>query len=504
MRSVSIASGRTGIAILGALAGAGCVDGASVSPVDAAPSQDVASERDAGADVRTRDVSVRFDAGASADAVVDVPGDEPDEAPVDVMTCTPGTADCDGDRVCEVALAVSAAHCGACGNACATDARCVDGRCAALRAWPRSPLASMRAGSRRPILRWALTGGATGARVEVCASRDCARVEGSWEVTGTRFRLPDELAPGVHFWRLFAMTDARVDDAPGPVWEFDAPALNVYPAHDARAYGSLESSSMRPLADVNGDGYGDYGGGLFVPEGVSRGLLWFGHAGGATRLVTASYTSAGCVPAGDLDGEGASDCWFIASGTVAGFSFRSRVASGADLWDSIGSMPQAFDTLLVWGAFGDTGLTSAAVMPTHGAASIPIYVAGREGERLREALTAMRTRAYACGPDVGVAVTSRIVAADWNRDGYDDLRMYRDNGTHWVEAEGSAMGLVTAPRCVDSGRLPRPFGVPPPCPEGRVACADLCVDLQSDRANCGACERACAAGVACVAGRCAP
>lgn len=40
------------------------------------------------------------------------------------------------------------------------------------------------------------------------------------------------------------------------------------------------------------------------------------------------------------------------------------------------------------------------------------------------------------------------------------------------------------------------------CREGLTRCGELCVDLQSDPQHCGACNNACAAGQACVAGMC--
>ena len=41
------------------------------------------------------------------------------------------------------------------------------------------------------------------------------------------------------------------------------------------------------------------------------------------------------------------------------------------------------------------------------------------------------------------------------------------------------------------------------CPEGQSSCNDVCVDPQTDPANCGLCGNACAAGEICFAGQCA-
>lgn len=43
---------------------------------------------------------------------------------------------------------------------------------------------------------------------------------------------------------------------------------------------------------------------------------------------------------------------------------------------------------------------------------------------------------------------------------------------------------------------------PQPCPSPLVECGGECVDVQSDRRNCGACDHSCAAGLACVAAAC--
>jgi hypothetical protein len=40
------------------------------------------------------------------------------------------------------------------------------------------------------------------------------------------------------------------------------------------------------------------------------------------------------------------------------------------------------------------------------------------------------------------------------------------------------------------------------CTTGQTNCSGACVNLQTSAANCGACGRACASGLACVAGLC--
>jgi hypothetical protein len=45
---------------------------------------------------------------------------------------------------------------------------------------------------------------------------------------------------------------------------------------------------------------------------------------------------------------------------------------------------------------------------------------------------------------------------------------------------------------------------PQPCPSPLEECSGECVDVQSDRRHCGACERSCAPGEACLGGVCDP
>lgn len=172
----------------------------------------------------------------------------------------------------------------------------------------------MYVASGRPWLRWDLPSGAEGARVEVCATRSCDRIEGSWDASSDRLRVPVALGAGVHFWRLFARRGGRLDTTPGPTWEFVVP-----------------TSAMHPNAflDVNSDGFED----AVTPEGTvseSRLRVRFGAAPGATptpaqTLVTGNrgriqiyygdlpttteerFDLRGPTAAGDINGDGYGD-----------------------------------------------------------------------------------------------------------------------------------------------------------------------------------------------------
>ena len=161
------------------------------------------------------------------------------------VTCIAGTAECDGDErtICETTTLADDAHCGACGHACGPAATCVSGRCVAWGVRPRAPISIEALRSTRPTLHWVLGPGTTGARIELCTTRDCEVIEHTWEVTGTRFRVPGPLSPGFHFWRLYALRGATVDATPGPTWGFSVPP---HP-----------TEWQQNGIDLNGDGFPD-------------------------------------------------------------------------------------------------------------------------------------------------------------------------------------------------------------------------------------------------------
>lgn len=161
------------------------------------------------------------------------------------VTCIAGTAECDGDErtICETTTLADDAHCGACGHACGPGAVCVSGRCLAYGVRPRAPVSIEALRSARPTLHWVLGPGATGARIELCATRACATIERAWDASGDRFRVPEALAAGFHYWRLYARRGDAVDAAPGPTWGFSVPP------HPAGWY--------QDAIDLNGDGFPD-------------------------------------------------------------------------------------------------------------------------------------------------------------------------------------------------------------------------------------------------------
>ncbi|MFO0606917.1 MAG: hypothetical protein U0324_27340 [Polyangiales bacterium] len=164
------------------------------------------------------------------------------------------TQTCDGGRCVGSCLpstpfAHTDVNCGACGVACDGASICIDGRCTAAAPRLKAPISATFVSSARPWFRWELPAGADGARVEVCATRACDRVEASWEAAGDRLRAPAALAAGVHHWRAYARRGGRFDVAPSFVWEFAVPGGPVAPAPGI--------TGVPVLHDLNGDGAED-------------------------------------------------------------------------------------------------------------------------------------------------------------------------------------------------------------------------------------------------------
>ena len=216
------------------------------------------------------------------------------------LECDLSFADCDGNRAngCEVDLTTNdGAHCGACGRRCATGEACVSGTCSlpAPRQW--RPQSVSITTTRRPTFAWHLPDGVDGARLEVCADRECARVEHIANVTGSSYRPPESVVftAGVHYWRVWGRVGDRVGAAHGPTWEFVAPAEE-----------GADDTSRWGFADVDGDGRED----AFMSDGLR---LTTGGTWNPDRLheyvsLDGEYiNSCGYSFGGDLDGDGYGD-----------------------------------------------------------------------------------------------------------------------------------------------------------------------------------------------------
>jgi hypothetical protein len=136
--------------------------------------------------------------------------------------------------------------------------------------------------------------------VEVCADRPCQRVEHTLEVTGSSVRVPEELRPGVHFWRAFALVDGR-RGAGSFTWEFRAPFRSA-----------SSDLALASYVDVNGDGYGD----AILTSGASNSdiqlntlgsYVFYGSPGGPEPRPRQRLPFGLLFDIGDANGDGFSD-----------------------------------------------------------------------------------------------------------------------------------------------------------------------------------------------------
>jgi hypothetical protein len=212
------------------------------------------------------------------------------------LRCLQPRADCDADpdSACDVDTWTDPRHCGGCGRACAAGESCLAGRCLTTSARLLGPISALRTLVRRPWFRWELPAGANGARLELCTTRGCERVEHTWDVAGSSFRPPVALALGVHFWRVTPRRDGALDATPSIPWE-----IWIGPAPE----GALSSAAM---ADVNGDGEEDPVEDLLPPRPPFDERI-------VGRVEVGWYINAYSGPAalGDLNGDGFGDVGFL-------------------------------------------------------------------------------------------------------------------------------------------------------------------------------------------------
>ncbi len=113
---------------------------------------------------------------------------------------------------------------------------------------PLAPISVSWVSSSRPRLRWELAQGTTGARVELCRTRACDAEKKTFEAAGPELTVPEDLAPGIWFWRLYGKTAFAFGTKPSATWEM---LVRGGPVADKTnvANGSI--------LDIDGDGRAD-------------------------------------------------------------------------------------------------------------------------------------------------------------------------------------------------------------------------------------------------------
>lgn len=293
--------------------------------------------------------------------------------------CEAGWGDCDGGtpRHCVDDLRSSRSHCGACGSSCVSGEWCRDGSCVPERVedLPASRLIapiSYRVSRRaRPTFRWELPEWsiASGARLEICRDRECARLVHTQDATGTEVTPSVALPMGTLFWRVTTLADANPGRRVSPTWvlyvepdegcrldqfevrggDYDGDGardgVTTVVAHEMSvgySTGIAETTLTLPpdscestlschmdsfasgtgIGDISGDGYGDFVALIDYAHHAGTyhafGRRWTSYLGGAPGLVAPGWARGGSAderqradvavaPTGDIDRDGYGD-----------------------------------------------------------------------------------------------------------------------------------------------------------------------------------------------------
>ena len=187
---------------------------------------------------------------------------------------------------------------------------------------PVAPLSTSTVTTSQPMLLWALSGGDTGASVDLCRDNVFTSTCQSLVSTGNSVFVPSMLQPGVWFWRLHGQVGSTVGMSVGPTWEFIVPARNT-----------PVNSSYSSVLDVNGDGLAD----LAIGASSSNAVYVY-NAQRATPPVPATPSATLTPPvtdgatnfggsvasAGDVNGDGYADLIVgtqSLTGTAAGIAY---------------------------------------------------------------------------------------------------------------------------------------------------------------------------------------
>jgi hypothetical protein len=127
---------------------------------------------------------------------------------------------------------------------------------------PLAPLSTSIINGPRPHFRWELAPSGVGAQVIVCGDRACsdASKKKVWSAAGTELDAPEDLPPGVWFWKLVTTTAGTVGD--------EANAKSIPWSFVIRA-GNGSGMPTGQFVDPNGDGMAD----LFVSTEAPPGSI---------------------------------------------------------------------------------------------------------------------------------------------------------------------------------------------------------------------------------------
>lgn len=313
---------------------------------------------------------------------------------------------------------------------CAPDS-CTPGECDPSLVAPRpiSPVSTGRVSSWQPTLRWKLADGTDGARVTLCRDRACTNVIASLDATGSSVKVPNDLAPGVVYWKVAGRSGNTRGNTTGPVWQFVVGKKNA-PA----------DNSWGTMFDVNGDGFADIvssaksqGIPPSFPKGQGRLYVYHGGSSGlpdkpSSTLAApadASYFAFTAGGAGDVNGDGYADAIVGTNGGLPGCTGGVAGYSPDQVWLYLG---------------GPNGLSETSVVTLNG----PNAGKGTCGATCPS---------QPCGPGFdqhcaddcdyfGMAVSA---GGDINGDGYADVLVGANYGSAAYVYYGTATGVDPTP-----------------------------------------------------------
>jgi hypothetical protein len=191
-----------------------------------------------------------------------------------------------------------------------------------------APLSTSTVTQQQPTLHW--TGAPTAPTVELCLDRACAQplataVEIAADHDSGKVAAP--LPPGWIFWRVHSGTQVT------PTWQFFVGKLSATTAVD---------SSSGTVLDVNGDGYAD----LLIGGSVSAAYLYLGNPTGVEMERVAITDPAGSStfgalmrPLGDVNGDGFGDFWVSGHMYLGGATIDGAIWNGTTTAHRIDTFP---------------------------------------------------------------------------------------------------------------------------------------------------------------------
>ncbi|MBL8610106.1 MAG: VCBS repeat-containing protein [Myxococcales bacterium] len=179
---------------------------------------------------------------------------------------------------------------------------------------PIGPPSGTFLSSSRPSFRWELVDPLRGAFLELCKTRKCETVAKTFEVDARSFTLPEDLEPGVWFWRLRGKAARAFGQKASPAWEIVVRGPAATGASNA-SHGSI--------VDVNGDGFADIVAIASLPGDEDHDLVVYlggaeGYGTKATQRLPLSGRAVAIAAGVDVNGDGFGDVVVSTPGFFSG------------------------------------------------------------------------------------------------------------------------------------------------------------------------------------------